>query len=55
MMQAARDLIISKEVGRMKRDRNLGVLNENSNKRKRQGSALSLRSSDRKRYRSNSE
>ena len=53
-MQAARDLIISKEVSKIKRDKHMGIVNENG-RRRRAGSALSLRGQDRLRHRSNSE
>jgi len=55
MMQAARDLIISKEVEKIQfRDKNMGRVNEHG-KRRRAGSALSLGGLDRMRHRSNSE
>ena len=35
MMQAARDLVISKEVGKIRRERNMGVINESGIKNRR--------------------
>jgi hypothetical protein len=47
MMQAARDLIISREINKLKKDKNIGTVNESGKRKHRASSAMSLRALER--------
>lgn len=47
MMQAARDMIISREINKIKKDKNIGTVNESGKRKHRASSAMSQRGLER--------